>query len=164
MGVLMDKDIRHYFEYRCDTINDRVTELHQLTEAEIERRITALREKHDSDLTAMRDAVIAAQTSLEHRLEGMNEFRAEIADRQRIFATREMVDEAIRGLRAKDDVQQERLNTIDARTAGLTAGSQTEHEQTRDQRASTALIISGVSVFLVLVSVSVTVIAFITHK
>lgn len=69
----------------------------------------------DARFVASERAIQIATTQLEHRLELLNEFRAQAADEQVMFARRDMVDQKIEDLDAKIDKLQQFEANIEGR-------------------------------------------------
>lgn len=74
----------HYIDGRFASVEREISTRHELGEAEIDRRVGALKEAADT-----------ATAELKQRLEGMNEFRAALSDTVSRTVTREAFEAAI---------------------------------------------------------------------
>lgn len=74
--------LQEYVEMRIDALAKDTDHRFQSLEAQIDRRFHA----NDKTLTA-------AEDGLNYRLEGMNQFRAQLSDQVSTFATRDLIDD-----------------------------------------------------------------------
>jgi hypothetical protein len=91
-----------------------------------EARLKAQEERVALALSAADRAVTKAEQAVERRLEGMNEFRAAMADQQAKLPTRTEVDSAIAVVIARLDSLGERITRLEqaqSRAAGMGAGA-----------------------------------------
>lgn len=57
-----------------------------------------IRDYIDAEIDAVREATTVAHKALEHRLDGMNEFRAALGDQSRTMVTRSEMDASLKSL------------------------------------------------------------------
>jgi septal ring factor EnvC (AmiA/AmiB activator) len=107
-----------YVDRRCDSIEQAARERVVMAEAEIDRRISGIQQQ-----------ISAAGTALEHRLDGMNEFRESLRDANARMVTAELFTTTIDSLIAaretgmaalRDRVQA--LENAQARERGRSTG------------------------------------------
>jgi hypothetical protein len=85
-------------------------------------RFDAQEKAVEAALASSEKAVLKAETASERRFEGVNEFRATLSDQAATFITRKEVDAELGAQSEKLNIQQSRLDRIEARSAGLNAG------------------------------------------
>lgn len=168
-GYSADMAVWAYIDQRCDDLQRETETLRRdaeiragLLEKEIAQRTRGSERRHDQDIAGIKEQANLARLALEHRLEALNEWRAQSNDRQRDFPTRDVLDEVTAGLRAQDAQQEARIRALEERiTAAETSESATTQLKT-GQRASVTLIVAVITSVLFFVSVAVTI--FVTTR
>jgi hypothetical protein len=100
---------------RCEwTIDTALAHLLALREADDRR--------YEQRFEAQGVALLKTETALERRFEGVNEFRATLADQQGRFIAKSEVDEMRRALEARTVDLKERLDALTAERKGIVGG------------------------------------------
>jgi hypothetical protein len=87
--------------WTVETVLTHLTALIESNDRRYEQRFVAQALATDAALAAAERAVLKAEASAERRFEGVNEFRATLADQQRNLIPRAEVDVIVRGISEK---------------------------------------------------------------
>lgn len=82
----------------------------------------SLREYVDIRFEAAQKAIDKAEAASEKRFEGVNEFRASLADQSRLLMPRSEAEQQFKTIAEKIDVLTARINARDDRGAGMSQG------------------------------------------
>jgi len=97
-------------------------EAHAADARAIAAALQAQKDANVAALSASKEAVIVAAAAIERRLEGVNEFRAQLADYQRTLLPRAEHDSELRAMRDQLAALTTRLDRGEGRGTGLQAG------------------------------------------
>lgn len=89
------------------------------TDRRYEQRFVAQERAVEAALTSAKEAVLKAETASEKRFEGVNEFRATLADQAATLISRTEVEQVIKALDEKVDAVTGRMDRLDGRSGGL---------------------------------------------
>jgi hypothetical protein len=139
-------DIQHAAGRTSDGMHREFSELVRLLDGEVDRRIAGLKEQIESSRAAM-----------EHRLEGMNEFRDQLREQARNYITREVIDGMVTALRDQDTQQETRLRRLEGRVTADEGGSAAAARLKESRRSNLTMfaVVSTALLFLVSVALSV---------
>jgi len=140
-------DIQHAAGRTSDGMHREFSELVRLLDDEVDRRITGLKEQIESSRAAM-----------EHRLEGMNEFRDQLREQARSYITREVIDGMVAALREQDTQQEARLRRLEGRVTADEGGDATAARLRESRRSNLTLFAVVATALLFLVSVALSVV------
>ena len=91
------------------------------TDRRYEQRFAAQEKAVEAALTSAKEAVLKAETASEKRFEGVNEFRATLADQAATLISRAEVEQLFKALNEKVDSVTGRMDRLDGRAGGIDA-------------------------------------------
>jgi hypothetical protein len=154
-----------YVDRRCDDLQREgdqlralVGERARLLQEELDRRIKSTEDRHDRDVTAVREQTEQSRVALEHRLDGMNEFREQLRDQATRLVTRELLDGIVNGLRTQDEQQEKRLLQLERQVVADEGAGSAENRLKTQRQTSITTMVAIVTTILFLVSAVVSVI------
>jgi cytochrome c-type biogenesis protein CcmH/NrfG len=118
----------------------------------VDQRCDALGTQHDHDISAVKEQAEQSRLALEHRLDGMNEFREQLRDQAARLVTRELMDGVVDGLRAQDEQQEARLQQLERRVVADEGAGSAEGKRSADRQSRATLIVAIVTTVLFLIS------------
>ena len=118
----------------------------------VDQRFDALGTQHDRDIAAVKDQAEQSRVALEHRLDGMNEFREQLREQAARLVTRELLDGVVNGLRAQDDQQDARIQRLERRVVADEGAGTAEGKRTTDRQTRITLAVAMVTTILFLIS------------
>jgi len=145
--------LEKYVDQRCDdtrlalqALREDVAGRHRLLDEELDRRVLALRDQAEQ-----------SRAALEHRLDGMNEFREQLRDQASRLVTRELLDGLVSGLRVQDEQQDQRIRQLERRMVADEGAGTAAGRLKADRQARVTLAVAIVSTVLFLVSAAASV-------
>jgi hypothetical protein len=133
------------------TMKAYVDHIHDELQAELDRRVEEIRSN-----------IAISREEMTKRLDGMNEFRLALSDREKYFLTREVMDQIVLSLRQQSDQQDARLREVERwqmREAGSAQG-QAQHQGQQQAMSSTRIglyaVLASVAVVIVNVAIALT--------
>jgi hypothetical protein len=123
-----------------------------------DRRLDALGVQHDRDILAVKEQAEQSRVALEHRLDGMNEFREQLRDQAARLVTRELLDGIVAGLRTQDEQQDLRIQALERRVVADEGAGSAAGKRSADRQSRITLAVAVVTTVLFLVSAVVSVV------
>jgi hypothetical protein len=120
--------------WTVETVLTHLTALIESNDRRYEQRFVAQALATDAALAAAERAVLKAEAAAERRFEGVNEFRASLADQQRTLIPRAEVDVIVRGIVEKVASLEKTLDTSVAERQAQVSSLQKTLESTIAQR------------------------------
>jgi FKBP-type peptidyl-prolyl cis-trans isomerase (trigger factor) len=142
----------------CDRLQATIETRCRLLDEEIDRRIRATEDRHDHDVIAVKDQTEQSRVALEHRLDGMNEFREQLRDQATRLVTRELLDGIVNGLRTQDEQQEKRLLQLERQVVADEGAGSAENRLKTQRQTSITTMVAIVTTILFLVSAVVSVV------
>jgi hypothetical protein len=124
----------------------------------VDQRFDALGSQHDRDVAAVKEQAELSRVALEHRLDGMNEFREQLRDQAARLVTRELLDGVVNGLRAQDEQQDQRIQQLERRVVADEGAGSAEGRRTADRQSRITMTVAVTSTILFLISAAASVI------
>jgi hypothetical protein len=118
----------------------------------VDQRLDALGTQHDRDVAALKEQMEQSRVALEHRLDGMNEFREQLREQAARLVTRELLDGVVNGLRAQDEQQDTRIQQLERRVVADEGAGSAEGKRTTDRQTRATLAVAVVTTVLFLIS------------
>lgn len=118
----------------------------------VDQRFDALGILHDRDIASVKEQAEQSRIALEHRLDGMNEFREQLRDQAARLVTRELLDGVVNGLRAQDDQQDKRIQELERRVVADEGAGSAEGKRAADHQSRITTTVAVVTTILFLVS------------
>lgn len=109
-------------QWTVETLREHVAELMTAEREKNEVRFQAMKESTTTALAAAQRAVEKAESAVEKRLEGMNEFRGSLADQARLLMPRAEADSRMAQLAEQLKNLASRVDRQEGRGSGLNAG------------------------------------------
>jgi FKBP-type peptidyl-prolyl cis-trans isomerase (trigger factor) len=148
-----------YVDRRCDDLQREgdqlralVGERARLLQEELDRRIKSTEDRHDRDVTAVREQTEQSRVALE------NEFREQLRDQATRLVTRELLDGIVNGLRTQDEQQEKRLLQLERQVVADEGAGSAENRLKTQRQTSITTMVAIVTTILFLVSAVVSVI------
>jgi CHASE3 domain sensor protein len=111
----LDNDDEHSLSLKSLMNEERIHALETL----INVKIQSLEAVITAKAQAQAEAIVKAETAADKRFESVNEFRAQLNDLIRQFATKETVDSAVREQKTVSDSLLSNLHTLDRRLSNV---------------------------------------------
>jgi len=117
-SIWTKESILKYVDERFDTIKEQVKENDSHLKEFLCDKISTVKESISIAMSAADKATAKAETAMDKRLEGMNEFRNQMGDQQRTFLPRAEYNLGHTNVTDKMDNLEKRLDAIDNKKTG----------------------------------------------
>jgi sugar-specific transcriptional regulator TrmB len=136
-----------YTDRRCDDLQRALDVLR----ADTAERLRLLDSETGRRVGAVKEQAEQSREALEHRLDGMNEFREQLRDQAARLVTRELLDGIVSGLQTADDQQEQRLRQLEKQTVAdeSTGAAAAGLKSDRQSRLTTVVAIITTVLFLI---------------
>lgn len=109
-------------EWTVDSLHEHLASLFAERDLRYEQRFAAQERAVAAALESAKEAVLKAERAAERRFESMNEFRGVLTDQASTFVTRAESEQLHHSLQDKVDLVISRLDRLEGRTSGISAG------------------------------------------